>query len=183
VWSDDDVIALLDSLLRSYHVGTIITWEQRDLPETTGMFGRVNLPLRATRAELVLDGQQRLGAIASAFLSPHFACDLREGRFVAGGEPRPGRMPLTLLADVCGLLEWVGAHPTPEDHQDFRLAARISDRLLRAKIPVIRLPEEWSVEQAVEMFRRLNSTGVRMSAADLEGILRAYTSATAPSTP
>ncbi len=169
VWTDDHVVTLLDSMLRGHHIGTILTWERRDLPPGEGSFGGVTIPLREDRGELVIDGQQRLGALARAFFSDRFSCDLLTGTFLVDAPPAPWRAPLGLFHNYLALLDW--SHGRFEER---RTIWALWERLFRSKVAIVHLSEDRTLAQVVETFRRLNSTGVPMPPEDLERILRPY---------
>jgi hypothetical protein len=178
VWDDQAVLALLDSLLRGYHIGTLITWERYNEPAVEVNLGGQSFPSPAGRAQLVIDGQQRLGALAAAFLAPRFAVDLLTGRFLVDAPEGSGACPLYLLATLgLHIVEWAesGGAGDMAPEVAWRLGAEMVDALVyRAKVSLVRLPAEWTTAQVVEMFRRLNSTGVRMTAEELEAALAGY---------
>lgn len=67
VWSDADVRDLLDSMMKGYPIGYFIFWESPDdSGEKMSHIGTDSKEYRVPR-ELVIDGQQRLTALVSAF--------------------------------------------------------------------------------------------------------------------
>lgn len=66
VWKDSDVRDLLDSMLRGYPIGYCILWEAPDDQEEKKSSIGLNQKNYATPKELVIDGQQRLTALASS---------------------------------------------------------------------------------------------------------------------
>ena len=66
VWKDSDVRDLLDSMLRGYPIGYCILWEAPDDQEGKKSSIGLNEKNYETPKELVIDGQQRLTALASS---------------------------------------------------------------------------------------------------------------------
>jgi hypothetical protein len=65
-WQRDDVIKLFDSIVRGYPVGSLLLW-RRPAPAETVQLGalRINAP-QLSDARWVVDGQQRITALANA---------------------------------------------------------------------------------------------------------------------
>lgn len=66
VWRDSDVRDLLDSMLKGYPIGYCILWEAPDDQENKKSSIGLNHKAYAAPRELVIDGQQRLTALAAA---------------------------------------------------------------------------------------------------------------------
>lgn len=66
VWRDSDVRDLLDSMLRGYPIGYCILWEAPDDQEEKKSHIGMGDKSYASPKELVIDGQQRLTALASS---------------------------------------------------------------------------------------------------------------------
>lgn len=66
VWKDSDVRDLLDSMLKGYPIGYCILWEAPDDQEDKKSPIGLNEKNYSTPKELVIDGQQRLTALASS---------------------------------------------------------------------------------------------------------------------
>lgn len=67
VWKNDKVRDLLDSMLRGYPIGYIMLWESPgEMDDKKTVIGSNNKTYTAPK-ELVIDGQQRLTALLSAF--------------------------------------------------------------------------------------------------------------------
>jgi hypothetical protein len=104
-WSPDDVVALFDSLHRGYPVGALVFWKRS-----------------GEDALWVLDGQQRITALAGALLpaqeealQPTFDLyfDFERATFTwsAGHSPVPKTwLPMRLIADTRARLRWLHAH-------------------------------------------------------------------------
>ena len=65
IWSKEKAASLMDSILKSYPIGTIILWKTKETLRSVRNLGGVNLPETPSGdfIEYVLDGQQRLTSI------------------------------------------------------------------------------------------------------------------------
>ncbi len=179
VWADEDVLFLLDSLLRGYHVGTLTLWEQGPLPAAQLCMGGRRIPVPAvSRGALVIDGQQRLGALVQAFTSGRFSVHLRDGTFHTYEREQPGFAPLHLLPAIergeVFFLDWANAHPVDgvPAREVGLLLGRMASTLLWTRMSTLSIPAEWSAEDVAEMFRRLNVGGVRAGVMEIEALVR-----------
>ena len=70
VWSIDKTAKLLDSILKGYPIGTFILWETKERLNDIKNIGNLELPPppENDKVEYVLDGQQRITSLFSAFL-------------------------------------------------------------------------------------------------------------------
>lgn len=70
VWSLDKTAKLLDSILKGYPIGTFILWETNERLNDIKNIGNLDLPQipEGTKVQYVLDGQQRITSLYSAFL-------------------------------------------------------------------------------------------------------------------
>lgn len=182
VWTDDAVIALLDSLLAGHYIGTLLLWERYRQPATEVTLGGVTVSSPADRAYVVIDGQQRLGSLAAAFLSGRFYVDLLTGKFTTA--PKPTDLPLTIICDrSLAVIEW-GERPESVaalgPRVGWMLAANMIDALLWGPtVQVCIVGHDAPVSHVVETFRRLNTHGTPMSPDDLAAALARYEEQTA----
>lgn len=162
-WSQRDVVQLFDSILNGYPIGSLLFWEREALAETVTL-GPLQIDAPADTAFYVVDGQQRMTALAAA-LSPRGEDDKRfqvgyelsSGRYVA----RPIResetyVPAHVLWDLQGLLGWFRDKPHLMDL--FDAAAGVSKSLRDVKIPayVVRQDDEDTLRT---IFDRMNNAG------------------------
>lgn len=70
VWSLDKTAKLLDSILKSYPIGTFILWETNERLNDIKNIGDLELPAvpEGTKVQYVLDGQQRITSLYAAYL-------------------------------------------------------------------------------------------------------------------
>ncbi|MBI5480644.1 MAG: DUF262 domain-containing protein [Deltaproteobacteria bacterium] len=169
-WKPEDNRALFDSLLRGYPVGSLLMWV-RDLDPARVRLGpfETDAP-EQPRAWWVVDGQQRLTALAGALLpvAPRppafdFVVDLATGDVLPRGKSRTGPLvPLDILGSIDALVPWLHQHPEVE----LRTAAELSKRLREYPLSIIVLDvsEQAFVE---DVFKRLNTAGKRLTQADV----------------
>jgi hypothetical protein len=172
-WRREDNRKLFDSILRGYPMGSLLVWKQQRPAERVA-FGpyEVDAPGRPD-AWHVVDGQQRLSALAGALLaSPEqrrpnhdFVVSLASDVEVAAAAPTRAEgawVPLDVLGEPGTLLKWLHAHPAA----DVAVATHLSKRLREYPVPVI-LIEADDERQVKEVFERLNRHGKRLEAKDI----------------
>lgn len=181
-WSDSDVLALLTTLFGGGYVGTLLVWDRHGLAPSVERFDDVEVASNERRVRLVIDGQQRIGAIMTAVHSGRFFLDLRAGSFLVG-EPGPWLCPVERIMGLRGALhgdgarwwfvEHAAAHGLPEDEVHDAWISAI-EAMEIATIHLCVLDSGWALRDVVDTYKRLNTTGVKMSAEDLEaGLMRA----------
>lgn len=156
-WMAEDEVSLFDSLYRGYPVGSML------LQRAPAEAARVQLGLLAIDAPekkdalWVVDGQQRLTALAAGLVF----LDAANLMFVS--PPREGQIPSTWvpvaqLLDASALHKWIGRWPHAND-PDLRAAVVEAGSLIREyQIPVY-VVETNDEEQLREIFHRLSHSG------------------------
>ena len=166
VWTDADGLALLESLADGIWPGVIVVWERYDMPTTPHQIAGVGLPGGRVHGSWIVDGQQRIGSLLRAFTVPGaFSWDVDTMRPVIGNA---GQIPMHVLGEPSALYDWLRA--TDEDLL-VKLACRAHDRLSEVAFTMLVLPSSWTVTDVMDQFRRMNSTGVRFTADELEDAL------------
>ncbi|MDX9722637.1 MAG: DUF262 domain-containing protein [Myxococcota bacterium] len=169
-WDGEDVRKLLDSIVRGYPIGSLLFWK-RAAPEGSIRVGGATLQAPAVPdAWWVVDGQQRVTAIAASLLELDHAGDRRwlvrfdpqHSTFLPDAPPpeREGLdAPLSVLGDLRRLGRWMRSSALSEEA--FDTLEETQKRLLDYAIPVYIVETE--EEEALRgVFARLNSTGARM---------------------
>lgn len=177
VWSDAQIARLFDSIIGGYHVGSVLVWEQScPAAAAVEIFNGVEVPCPAQPYHrLVVDGQQRIGAIVSAAFSGRFWFDVRAGALVTSDGPWcvPARYPLDRRDD--SLVTWYEGHAAAHgvDPMELRDAAIAMYALMGSTaISAVRIPSDWPLVRVVESYRRLATEGTPMAADDLAAGLR-----------
>lgn len=178
VWGERDVLELMSSIERRYPIGSILTWrvEQKDdyfSGYRVGPFPPADEGL--STFEVVLDGAQRLSSLYGCLRDPsarpeyRVAFDLERHDFVntAAMELQPPTVvPMSALFDSREFLE-VQSRLTKLNEADRYLddALALYTTFQDYQLPVISLANA-ELEDVVEVFRRVNSSGTPLSATD-----------------
>ena len=171
-WNTTDAVALMDSVLRGYPIGSLLLWKRRGPAETVTL-GKVRIDAPAMDEALyVVDGQQRITAFVNAFdpvagIDGPFALvyDVRERPFRVRAR-RPGdhdAIPLPVLFDLGALLRWTREHPQYVDQIDEINQA--TTRLREFHVPAYEVRS--ADDQALRhIYDRMNNAGKRLSRAE-----------------
>jgi hypothetical protein len=174
VWSAADVLSLFDSIYRGYPIGSLLL-HRRPAPATIFDLG----PLKVHAAEQslaldVVDGQQRLVALAASLMRPDPIPTTPDDNYVVYFDPdaeqfcsppRSGEIPdtwvpLTQLLDTSKLTEWVSNWKHGHDQRRCRVVFEAGSRLREYKVPmyVVEVGEHDS-QLLGDIFHRINSGG------------------------
>lgn len=181
VWTDEQITRFWDSMLQGYHVGSLLVWEQYRLPASVERFAGHPVECGPGSARVVVDGQQRLGAVVALLLSGRWYFDME--CLAVTTEPGPWRMPGTVaLATYSVVNDWATAHSEQYGvpRYDVRDAAiMLRDVLDRCYLGSVRLdgPRDWPLDRVMESYRRMASEGTPHDLAELEAALRRATAA------
>lgn len=171
VWTDAQIFELLESLVCGYPIGQILLWERMKISSQAPPL--VGVPADADPGApyyLVLDGQQRLSAMAQAFIFPGWGYDLEAEKVVKTTEESPSIIPLPLITGQLGeqtYTGWMRKHYPSVENVFLHRSFQIIDRIRYQCISMLTIPGSWDLSSAVEVFRRLNTTGSPMSAEHL----------------
>jgi len=177
-WRSRHVLDLFDSIYRGFPVGALLL-SKHEAKEATLRFGPITIAGAAAReAYFVVDGQQRIIALAGAMLRSdkhprgdiHAVWfDLEEESFVRahGSQVPPHWIPLNVAGDSIALLSWLNDWPFRNDRRDLvARAIELSKAVREYQIPA------YIVETAQEdvprvIFKRLNNSGVTMQESEV----------------
>ena len=178
VWSANKVRDFIDSLYHGYPVGYLITWPKSDISLRGGE--------SSTRERILIDGQQRTMALRTALLGKKVLTKkYREQQIQIAFHPDTENFAVATnairkdpewISDISvvfnsnsGLLRLVDEYCEKNEGVDrYEMAERIGKlyEIRNNSFGVIDLNEDIDVETVVEIFVRINGTGVRLSAAD-----------------
>jgi len=190
VWKRDDAKQLIDSLIKEYPTGTMLTWETASPPELKGPH-RYDQKQGAVR--ILLDGQQRvttLYMLIRGVLPPYYTIaeilnDTR-GLYVnletlelqyfvkSRMENNPLWQNITDILqrkvrakDVVRELEKrEGAVPRERDDLIYDNTSRI-ENILDREFPEQTIPVKASIREAIDIFYKVNASGVALTDAEL----------------
>ncbi len=177
-WGWEDVRRLFDSILRGYPVGSLLLWT-RSAPAAQIRLGALEIDApESPNAYWVVDGQQRLTALANA-LSPESQSDprfalsynLRTGELAKPSQAHDAHLvPLPVLFNLQEILKWFAADPQLAEYLDD--ATAVTRTLRQFEIPAY-LVEEDDVEALQDIFDRMNNYGKRLKRAEVFAALTA----------
>ncbi len=190
VWKRDDAKQLIDSLIKDYPTGTMLTWETANPPELKG-------PHKYTPTQgavkLLLDGQQRMttlymlirGEIPPYYTLPEILIDTR-GLHVnvetlellyymkTRMENNPSWQNITdvfkgkvnafgLQADFIAAGRNLSMDELKKLNDNINAITRIKDR----DFPEQTIPARASIREAIDIFYKVNSSGIALTDAEL----------------
>ncbi|MEP4309685.1 MAG: DUF262 domain-containing protein, partial [Lentilitoribacter sp.] len=190
VWKRNDAKQLIDSLIKEYPTGTMLTWETNTPPQLKG-------PHKYTEEQgavrILLDGQQRLttlymlvrGNLPPYYTAPEILNDTR-GLYVnvetleleyykkLKMENDPLWQNITAIfkdevwdQDILKGLETRGADVTKDFARLVSGNIRRIESILNWDFPEQTIPVKASVRQAIDIFYKVNSGGVSLTEAEL----------------
>lgn len=180
-WTAQDVRDLFDSVYRGYPIGTLLFWRREALAASVH-FGPVRIDAPShSQALWVVDGQQRITALAGVLLHPapgesgkpdRFALyfDLETEEFVSAPDdsaPQAHWLPLSVVLDSELLLEWLDRYPGRAAHpEQTRRAIRLGKSIREYQVPayVVEAAEEKTLRI---IFKRLNTAGNPLTQAEV----------------
>jgi hypothetical protein len=190
VWKRDDAKSLIDSLIKEYPTGTMLTWETAHPPELKGPY---KYDAKQGAVRLLLDGQQRVttlymlirGQIPPYYTAPEIMNDTR-GLYVnietlelsyymkTRMEKNPLWQNITgvfqgqfsafdLQAQFAGVGKNIGMDDLKRLNENINAITRIRDR----DFPEQTIPVKASIREAIDIFYKVNASGVALTDAEL----------------
>ncbi|RMI05377.1 DUF262 domain-containing protein (plasmid) [Sinorhizobium meliloti] len=190
VWKRDDAKQLVDSLIKQYPTGTMLTWETANPPELKGPH-KYNEKQGAVR--ILLDGQQRVttlymlvrGEIPPYYTAAEILNDTR-GLYVnvetlelayytkTKMESDPRWQDITDIfqrrirsKDIVRALEKKGEAVSRERDDVMDDNTRAIENILDREFPEQTIPVRASVREAIDIFYKVNASGVSLTDAEL----------------
>lgn len=169
-WKREDNRLFFDSLLKSYPVGSLLMWA-REAPAALVKLGPFTVDVQGRlQAWEVVDGQQRLTALAASLLPVSarpaefdFVVDVETGDVASPrGRQLPQWIPLEVLADTEKLIPFLHANASIDVAKASALSKRLREYPL--SISILETDEQAFVE---DVFRRLNTAGKRLTTVEV----------------
>lgn len=194
VWRRQQMTELLDSINLQYPIGSLLVWETEEQVSSRDWIGPLSVPpITSGLAAHVLDGQQRLSTLtgvlmASSDINHDLNDDQDPGRWriwfnirdnnfehpkSSDSKPESWHFPMWKLLDTVSFLEESQRILQDNGTEGAAYVKKVQDLLRRFqsyKVPVIRI-KNTGLNQAVEIFARLNSKGQPMSADEMVSAL------------
>lgn len=176
-WKSRNIVELFDSIYRGFPIGGLLFSRSKVSAESIH-FGPVHVSAPEGDAYLVIDGQQRVTALAATLLHPD--CDPRQGLFAIwfdlekgvfqlrrDARLRENWIPLNVVWDSIRLHRWVKDWPYGAERPDlvdraFSLGKAIREYHVPAYI-VVDAPEP----TLRLLFKRINTTGLQMEESEV----------------
>ncbi len=190
VWSREQAKQLLVSLTRKYPVGGLLFWKTQKPPELKNVD---TIPERLGTVQVILDGQQRLttlymlltGEIPPYYTDPDITNEIRDLFYNLDNGEFQYFQPVLMKGDPCWVrvvdcfngnsvnVFRVAQETVGESESAFQQAELYTSHLNRLKgiedadLPVQIVPTEASLDDAIDVFDRLNSQGTQLTEAEL----------------
>lgn len=177
IWTDEQIISLLDSVYRGYPVGSLLMWSTREELEHERNVGGFSLPETPEDypVNYVLDGQQRLTTLYGVFNSDKNTADpVLADRFnlcyipdedcfvhhLAAGDKE--KIHLHKVLDTTKLLAEL---PKFNDAQRACIA-KLTEAFKDYEFPIVTIKDRTNKE-VCSIFQRINSSGTPLSSLEL----------------
>jgi hypothetical protein len=179
VWQRPDVIALLESILEGYPIGSLLFWRTEQKLKSERNIQDFVLPPTPDKypTNYVLDGQQRLTTIygALSYKGPtdqgHILSviyDLRK-KELRHRDPTDSQwcLPLNVMFDFARFNQFQQSLTALPDHDELNAEAlRVNETFREYQVPVVTLTER-TLDEVCPIFERINSTGRKLTIYDL----------------
>lgn len=186
IWRPSQMTALFDSIERGYPIGSVLLWETPEKLRSLDHVAGIRIPTEESRVAYLLDGHQRLSTLLGVLRSNMRPEKGQEWIWRIGRnlEPTPGSsqylhwkgdgeyphhlMPMSVIGRTTDYLAFA-RRLSEEVDDEGRLTHYIEEgesvtqRVRSYRLAVIRLIGG-TLEEAVEVFSRLNSSGQAMTA-------------------
>jgi len=177
IWTDEQIISLLDSIYRGYPVGSLLMWSTREELNHERNVGGFSLPTTPEDYPLnyILDGQQRLTTLYGVFHSnentadPDLAdrfniCYMPDEDAFAHHLSVAGKTKIHLnsILDTTRLLVEL---PKFNDEQKTRIA-KLTESFKDYEFPIVTIRDR-SNKEVCSIFQRINSSGTELSNLEL----------------
>nr|WP_315253451.1 DUF262 domain-containing protein [uncultured Duganella sp.] len=180
VWKEKNIIELMESIFMGYPIGSLLFWKStigqlKEIPAEVTSFPEVDP--RTGEVLFVLDGMQRMSTLYGVFhkkedKDPKFkiAYDFLESRFYAlveeNDEVREGSLLLDSLFSPRDFLTFQSQALTRENGDDIiARSIELQSVFQEYLVPTVTINDR-NVADVVDIFSRVNSTGVKLDAVD-----------------
>ena len=185
VWTQKDKLELFESLKKEYPIGSILFWKPDESFGKIEKFGPYYIPQTNDTRTYILDGFQRLSTLFGCLVNPHktqlrydkdqwkkeyaicYDLDTEEFFFPRTQPTEPHQVYLYRLVDTFEFLsysqELLQSSTDPSQAREYiERAKTLSSTLLDFRLANIEITGG-SIEEAVDIFSRINSKGSQIS--------------------
>ncbi|PPF33358.1 DUF262 domain-containing protein [Pseudoclavibacter sp. AY1H1] len=178
VWGEGDVLELLGSIVKGYPIGSILTWKVQTSDEYFSGFRTEPFPPAepgVAAYEVILDGAQRLSSLYGSLRSPgengvyqvYFDAEKRIFTHLDKKSTPPKHfVPMNAIFDSRAFLAVQSSlAELPSGEKLLANALDLYSTFQDYQIPIIALANA-QLDEVVEVFRRVNSSGTPLSPVD-----------------
>ena len=176
VWSDEQIMSLLDSIYSGYPVGSLLQWSTKEKLNHERDVGGFKLPTTPEDypVNYVLDGQQRLTTLYGVFNSDTETADPElAARFDVSFIPSTGEFIHSSLAtgnaiNLRNILDTTKLLPelTRFNQEESKAIAELTERFKDYEFPVVTIKDRTN-QEVCRVFQRINSSGTSLSTLEL----------------
>lgn len=182
VWKQEQVIELLDSIIKDYPVGSILLWETKDDLPSKRNIGGFDLPNPTEDYPInyVLDGQQRVTSIFGVFCYDlenvendeydpsifEIMYDINEDIFISSSDIDETHLnlPLRLIFDNFNFNKFIQEKDL--DEAQTNKVVEVQSLFQNYELPLVTIKKRDKTEVGI-IFERVNNTGTPLSTLDL----------------
>ncbi|MDD2468503.1 MAG: DUF262 domain-containing protein [Desulfobulbus sp.] len=177
IWSDEQIISLLDSIYRGYPVGSLLLWSTKEVLKHERNVGGFILPETPEDypVNYILDGQQRLTTLYGVFHSDDRTTDAElADRFNICYVPEDDEFmhykaaaakKKIFLRDILDTAKLLSQLPGFSQEESKKIAL-VTERFKDYEFPVVTIKERTNKE-VCSVFQRINSSGTPLSNIEL----------------
>lgn len=184
LWTGINILALFDSIEKSYPIGSLLFWKPEEEYRYKEEFGQYIVSNKTKEIKYVLDGSQRLSTLFGCLANPknfskvtisetlkkcevYYDLDREEFSYFSGKQKQPYLIPLYVLIDTFELLDFCDELRTSLQNKELsdkyiQRARKIATTFVDYEIPYIDI-KGGDIKGAVDIFSRVNSTGIDLS--------------------
>lgn len=178
VWTDEQILGLIDSIYSGYPVGSLLLWSTKTPLKFERNVGGFHLPevKEDYPVNYVLDGQQRLTTLFGVFnadrktennelasrFNIHFVPSNDEFCNYKDLPNGVSSVPLSSILDTAKLLPELRRFPVDEQDK----IANLVDKFKDYEFPIVTIKER-SNQEVCRIFQRINSSGTSLSTIEL----------------
>jgi len=182
VWKQEQVIELLDSIIKDYPIGSILLWETKDDLPSKRNIGGFDLPNPTEDYPInyVLDGQQRVTSIFGVFCYDlenvenedydssifNIVYDVTEDVFISTSDINDTHinLPLRLIFDNFNFNKFIQEKALDEPQTN--KVVEVQSLFQNYELPLVTIKKRDKTEVGI-IFERVNNTGTPLSTLDL----------------
>jgi hypothetical protein len=177
VWSDEQIMSLLDSIYRGYPVGSLLLWSTREALKHERDIGGFKLPSTPMDypVQYVLDGQQRLTTLYGVFNSDSESSNLElASRFNICFVPETEQfihysavtdesvINLRVILDTTKLLPELARFTDSNQ----KIIAELIEKFKDYEFPLVTIKDRTN-QEVCRVFQRINSSGTKLGTLEL----------------